>query len=172
MKKNTNRRGFTLTELAVVLAVLGIVSAMVVSFTVSVNGSRQLSSARLDAMSDVGVAESFVNDFIERNGGVVATDEKGNSYISVITVANGENIETKKLFFKPATEEEPAKIVVDVTAEGEADTEITLTNVTGISFDSKGDDDVIYFVTVTFEVLEKAETYTFCVNPFVGEGGN
>lgn len=172
MKKNTYKRGFTLTELAVVLAVLGIVSAMVVSFTVSINGSRQLSSARLDAMSDVGVAESFVNDFIERNGGVVATDEDGNSYISVITVVDDESIETKKLFFQPAAEEEPAKIVVDVTAEGEADTAITLTSVTDIKFESMGSDDVIYFVTVTFEVLDNPESITFCVNPYTSEGGN
>lgn len=160
MKKNTYKRGFTLTELAVVLAVLGIVSAMVVSFTVSINGSRQLSSARLDAMSDVGVAESFVNDFIERNGGVVADEGKS-------ITADG-----KTLKFVPAENENPAKIVVDVTAEGEADTAITLTSVTDIKFESMGSDDVIYFVTVTFEVLEAEESITFCVNPYTSQGGN
>lgn len=162
MKKNTYKRGFTLTELAVVLAVLGIVSAMVVSFTVSINGSRQLSSARLDAMSDVGVAESFVNDFIERNGGVVADEGKS-------ITADG-----KTLKFVPAENENPAKIVVDVTAEGEADTAITLTNVTDISFKSLvgNSGDVIYFVTVTFEVLDNPESITFCVNPYTSEGGN
>ena len=158
MKKNTYKRGFTLTELAVVLAVLGIVSAMVVSFTVSINGSRQLSSARLDAMSDVGVAESFVNDFIERNGGVVANEGKS-------ITADG-----KTLKFVPAENENPAKIVV--TAEGEADTAITLTSVTDIKFESMGSDDVIYFVTVTFEVLDNPESITFCVNPYTSEGGN
>ncbi len=157
MKKNTYKRGFTLTELAVVLAVLGIVSAMVVSFTVSINGSRQLSSARLDAMSDVGVAESFVNDFIERNGGVVADEGKsitadGKTLTLVDNNDGGKNL---------------------VVKNGEnTETAITLTNVTDIKFESMGSDDVIYFVTVTFEVLEEKESITFCVNPYTSEGGN
>ena len=49
-----NRRGFTLTELVIVLAVLAIVSTMVISFTAMVTNSRQLSSARLDALGDGG----------------------------------------------------------------------------------------------------------------------
>lgn len=159
MKKNTNRRGFTLTELAVVLAVLGIVSAMVVSFTVSVNGSRQLSSARLDAMSDVGVAESFVNDFIERNEITAFTGE-----VTSIATKDGKTLTL-------VDNNDGGKNLVVKIGEN-TETSITLTNVTDIKFESMGNGDVIYFVTVTFEVLEKAETYTFCVNPFVGEGGN
>ena len=158
MKKNTNRRGFTLTELAVVLAVLGIVSAMVVSFTVSVNGSRQLSSARLDAMSDVGVAESFVNDFIERNEIEAFTGE-----VTSIATKDGKTLTL-------VDNNDGGKNLVVKIGEN-TETSITLTNVTDIKFESMGNGDVIYFVTITFEVLEKAETYTFCVNPFVGEGG-
>ena len=159
MKKNTYKRGFTLTELAVVLAVLGIVSAMVVSFTVSINGSRQLSSARLDAMSDVGVAESFVNDFIERNEITAFTGE-----VTSITTKDGKTLTLDD-------NADGGKNLVAKIGEN-TETSITLTNVTDIKFESMGSGDVIYFVTVTFKVLEAEETYTFCVNPYTVEGGN
>ena len=67
MKKN-NRRGFTLAELTIVLAVLVIVSAMVVSFTAMVSNSRQLSTARLEALGDVRVAETLIENFINEVG--------------------------------------------------------------------------------------------------------
>ena len=161
MKKNTYKRGFTLTELAVVLAVLGIVSAMVVSFTVSINGSRQLSSARLDAMSDVGVAESFVNDFIERNEIKAFTGE-----VTSITTKDGKTLTLED-------NNDGGKNLVVKNGEN-TETTITLTSVTDISFKSLvgNSGDVIYFVTVTFKVLDNPESITFCVNPYTSEGGN
>ena len=67
MNTKMNRRGFTLAELSVVLAVLSIVSIMVASFTAMVSNSRQLSTARLEALQDVRVVEALVEGFIEGN---------------------------------------------------------------------------------------------------------
>ncbi len=69
MRKYTEkRRGFTLTELAVVLAVLAIVTTMIVSFNALVSNRRAVSQARLDALNDIKVAEAVIENYIEKNG--------------------------------------------------------------------------------------------------------
>ena len=164
MNKN-NKRGFTLAELTVVLAVLVIVSAMVVSFTVMVTNSRQLSSARLDALSDVRVAETLIEGFIEGNAHKIEISE------TELTVKEEEVI-TKKLTFNKNEEEQGGTLTI---TGGETDTTITLDRVTEITFDYYGEDtDKIYYCTVKYNVGNHNYDYTFCVNPYVGEtiGGN
>lgn len=149
--KNRKRRGFTLAELTVVLAVLAIVSTMVVSFTAMVSSSRELSSARLDALGDVRVAESLIEGFIESNSGVgVAEDKK--------SLSAGE----QTLYFEKTEGEQGGRLVTP-------DTSVTLERVTEITFDAHGEGDVIYYCTVVYEVGEHRYSYTFCVNPYVGE---
>ena len=160
MNKN-NKRGFTLAELTVVLAVLVIVSAMVVSFTAMVSNSRQLSSARLDALSDVRVAETLIEGFIEGNENVIVADDK-----------NSISADGKRLFFEKNEEEQGGTLTI---TGGETDTTITLDRVTEITFDYHGEDtDKIYYCTVKYNVGNHNYDYTFCVNPYVGEtiGGN
>lgn len=154
-----NRRGFTLAELTVVLAVLVIVSAMVVSFTAMVSNSRQLSSARLDALSDVRVAEALIENFIEGNENVTVADDK-----------NSISAGGKSLFFTKSEEEQGGTLTV---TGGETDTTITLERVTEIIFDYYGNDtDQIYYCTVKYQVGNHDYDYTFCVNPYVGETVN
>ena len=73
---SNNRRGFTLAELSIVLAVLAIVLTMVVSFTAMTNNSRQLSEARLEALQDIRVAEAIVENFIEGKSSITINSEK------------------------------------------------------------------------------------------------
>ena len=149
MKKN-NRRGFTLAELTVVLAVLVIVSAMVVSFTAMVSNSRQLSTARLEALGDVRVAETLIENFMEGNEDVTVIDNN--------TLTAGEST----LLF-----DENGNLVIGNGGS------ITLERVKSITFDYHGNNtDGIYYCTVVYTVGEKEFSYIFCVNPYVGEGGN
>ncbi|MBQ8414378.1 MAG: type II secretion system protein [Clostridia bacterium] len=157
MKKN-NRRGFTLAELTVVLAVLVIVSAMVVSFTAMVSNSRQLSTARLEALGDVRVAETLIENFIEGNADVKVIDDN--------TLTAGES--TLLL-------DENGNLVIGNGGS------ITLERVKSITFEYYGNNtdeyygnntDGIYYCTVVYTVGDKDFNYIFCVNPYVGEGGN
>lgn len=153
-----NRRGFTLTELVIVLAVLAIVSTMVISFTAMVTNSRQLSSARLDALGDVRVAEAVIESFIEENAGATVSNDK-----SSIT-ANEKSIS----FNKKGEGELGGSLVVTVGEDPE--TSVALERVTNITFDEYGDNtDKIYYCTIEYKVGNHVFDYTFCVNPYVGE---
>lgn len=166
---NNNRRGFTLAELTVVLAVLVIVSAMVVSFTAMVTNSRQLSTARLDALSDVRVAESIIEGFIE--GNEIKTKFEKNAEGNTIPVNTLEASDGKTI----GLEEKEEKNVLVIKKGGDIDTTITLERVKSITFDYHGEDaDKIYYCTIKYTVGNHDYDYTFCVNPYVGEtiGGN
>lgn len=148
-----NRRGFTLTELVIVLAVLAIVSTMVISFTAMVTNSRQLSSARLDALGDVRVAEAVIESFIEENAGAAVSDDK----LSI--TANEKSIS----FNKKGEGELGGSLVTPETS-------VALERVTNITFDEYGDNtDKIYYCTIKYKVGNHVFDYTFCVNPYVGE---
>ena len=155
-----NRRGFTLTELVIVLAVLAIVSTMVISFTAMVTNSRQLSSARLDALGDVRVAETVIESFIEKNAGAAVSDDK-------LSITANE----KSISFIKGEEELGGNLVINSATEGEdPETSVALERVTNITFDEYGDNtDKIYYCTIKYKVGNHVFDYTFCVNPYVGE---
>lgn len=161
-----NRRGFTLTELVIVLAVLAIVSTMVISFTAMVTNSRQLSSARLDALGDVRVAEAVIESFIEENE--ITTEFKKDQNNNTIPVEN--KLEAGDKSIELLIENEDYKLVVKNGNETESN--ITLERVTKIAFDEYGNEDntdKIYYCTIEYKVGNHVFDYTFCVNPYVGE---
>lgn len=154
MNMRNNRRGFTLTELSVVLAVLAIVLTMVVSFTAMINNSRQISSARLEALQDIQVAETVVERFIEGSADITITGD-GKS-IS----ANGQT-----LYFEKNNGKIGGMLIAPNTT-----TNITLDRVTEIKFECYGNGtDKIYYCIIAYTVGNNNYTYTFCVNPYVGE---
>lgn len=145
----SNRRGFTLVELTLVMAVLAIVLVMVTSFTAMVTGSRELSAARLKALQDIRVAESIIENFIEGNNGVSIENS---------TLKAGENT----LEFNP----ESKTLVVKDGAT------LTLERVESITFDTYGEDaEKIYYCTIHYTVVDHDYDYTFCVYSYAGNGG-
>ena len=149
MNMRNNRRGFTLTELTIVLAVLAIVLTLLVSFTAMTNNSRRISEARLEALQDIRVAESIIENFIETNEGLSA--KKDGLY--------KEN--EKVLYF---AEE---KLVVNGGAN------LTLERVESITFDyNGGDTEGIFYCTINYNVGNHDYYYTFCVYSYAGNGGN
>ena len=145
----SNRRGFTLVELTLVMAVLAIVLVMVTSFTAMVTGSRELSAARLKALQDIRVAESIIENFIEGNNGVSIENS---------TLKAGENT----LAFNP----ESKTLVVKDGAS------LTLERVESITFDTYGEDaEKIYYCTIHYTVVDHDYDYTFCVYSYAGNGG-
>ena len=149
MDTRNTRRAFTLAELTVVMALLAIVLVMVTSFTAMVTGSRELSAARLEALQDIRVAETIIENFIEGNGGVSIENS---------TLKAGENT----LEFNPGSK---TLVVKDGTT-------LTLERVESITFDTYGADaDKIYYCTIHYTVGDHDYDYTFCVLSYAGNGG-
>ncbi len=157
-----NRKGATLAELMIVLAVIVIAAGMVVTFSSMMHGAQGVSNARYEALQDVKVAEALIEGFIEKcaEDGVTLVDKKpgetdpdGNIYI------DGE--ETPAIYFHAT-----------VFKVGENEVKF-LENIDSITFDiDSAGNDTLYYCTINYSVSNTDYTYTFCVNPYIGEGGN
>ena len=163
--KNARRRGMTLTELTVVLAVVAIVAALVSTYVVMLTQRLRTATATLNAMQDISVVTSITENFID----AVAKDED----ITVVTptASNGitfsdsEGVVTHALSFSGGT----------VTATyPNLDTNITFHSdvIDDIRFYT--DDGDLFFVTVIYKIPTsktefRNETFTFTVNSYIGE---
>ena len=146
MNMRNNRCGFTLTELSVVLAVLAIVLTMVVSFTAMINNSRQISSARLEALQDIQVAETVIERFIEGKSSITF-----NVNAEETTLTDNES---NTLTFNKANK--------TLALSGGAT--ITLERVESITFDYYGEGtEKIFYCTIKYNVGNQNYDYTFCV---------
>ena len=143
-KVDRKKHGFTLAELAVVLAVIAIATTMVVSFTALVGNRRAEAQARLDALNDIKVAEALIEAWLTDSDNTLTFE---NGVAKEITYAEG------------------------ILTVGER--QHTLDRVKSISFAKQETDDIIYFCTVEYTLPgDKIEYYTFCVNAQKVGGGN
>ena len=147
MKKNC-KRGFTLAELSVVLAVIAIVSTVIISVTAMVTQRSKISRAHLDALQDIELIETFVESYIE------GTE---NPDIASIKVEEDEGENKKALFI-----------------DGEKKLALgTVVSVGVTTYLNENNADTLYVCKITYHIPYEKEntvhTYTFCVNPYVGE---
>lgn len=144
-KNNRTKRGFTLVELSVVLAVLMVSSALVVTFTAMVRRSQSQSAAKGELLADISLAESLIEGFLQADGpACVSADGR--------QLLRGESA----LYYAGG------QLVMPDTAVG-------LAHITDIHFSSLVDSatgDTIYFCTIEYATERE---YTFCVDPYVGE---
>ena len=169
MDTRSNRRGFTLAELTLVMAVLAIVLVMVTSFTAMVTGSRELSAARLEALQDIRVAESIIENFIEGNGDVSIENSTLKLVTSTLAFYEGDTLIAgeSKLAFDAGEKA--------LCLNGEAI--LTLKRVESIKFEfanhgiiaDKIYSDKIYYCRINYTVGGHGYDYTFCV--YAGNGG-
>ena len=150
--KNRGRRGMTVSELMVVLAVLTIVIVMVVSFSTMVGSTSKLAKAKLDALNDIKLAESVIENFIEDNSGqitILSEGKIGNTAGENISFSNGYLI---------------------VSRTGGNGTTIEMETVNSIKFSmNENASDTLYYCTITYAIGDSDFDYTFCVNPYAGE---
>ena len=66
MKKNA-RRGVTMAELCIAIAVISIVSTMVVSFSVLVAERNNSANAKLETITDINFIETMVEEWFEKS---------------------------------------------------------------------------------------------------------
>lgn len=137
LKTRRTKKGVTVAEVCVVLAVLAIISTLVLSFTLLVNRRVEVGKAKTAFMDDVALTKALIEPYFENNQETAF-----------------DNI------FDPKT-----KIL---TVDGKTARLSQVTNVVCYK-EQKGDDDLL-FVTLSYQLPYEAEkTYTFCVNPYVGE---
>lgn len=173
-KRNNSRKGATLAELIIVLAVLVIAATMVVSFSSMMHGAQGISNERFEAMQDVTAAESIIEGFIESNSGT-------NTFAYVTKTGNNEKLniynngETKSAFFingfiSVADLDKAMQFehIESVAFELEAEFVSEINNPDGSKY-MQYSGDIIYYCTINYSVDKTNYTYTFCVNPYAGE---
>lgn len=151
------RKGVTLAEMSIVMAVIAIVSLSVVSFVTITSGRGTNSVAKLNAMEELELVEAVVDSWFAQTS-TETTD--------VIVVSGGQ---VKVNGLSPVYLERET-LHVDFPGTGEVDYHFE--KIIGLSFDDlKNGDDVLYFCTVTYfsDSEDDTQTYTFCINPRVGE---
>lgn len=164
---NKRRKGFTLAELSIVLALVAIVATIVTSFCLLVHQRSVVSRARLDIVNEVTVVRIYAERWVEE------MHEQGAEFALVGDVLSATK-EEETYNFKLDGD----KLVGDMP-EGSDRLSYTTTRIDSVSFEileaeKEENTDKMLVFTVT-ALLPKAnsenktETYTFCVDSRIGE---
>ncbi|MBE6925373.1 MAG: prepilin-type N-terminal cleavage/methylation domain-containing protein [Ruminococcaceae bacterium] len=167
--KKKQRKGMTLAEICIVMAVVAIVSLSVTSFATMASGRGTAAATKLDAMGDLEIVEAVVeswileaakdpeNEFLiaEDKSNITATDKNGIVLGSIMRSGHTLNVifpgNTGAVFYQLKT----------------------MKNLEFAAVKNEDETAAIYYCTVTYEyrngIVTKEQTYTFCVYPRVGE---
>lgn len=168
------KKGFTLSEICIVLALVAIVSSIVTSFCLVIHQRSVISRARLDIVNEVNVLEAYAERWVDK------MSEKNAVFEEPVLDENGNPLESIKLKANVTTGEDACYIqfedgVFVGTLFGEEPMTYTTTRIASMDFDvQEKNGDYIFFCT-TRALLpqvngeDKVEEYTFCINSRVGE---
>ncbi len=158
MKKHVSfKKGITLTEICVVLAVVAIVSVMVISFSSLVAGSSGSSKQNLNITEEIILVENLTKNWL-------------NSSTTEVTVSENKKELSKGFNDKLIYSDKEFTYIV-----GENEQSHKLDYIKNIEFSIvEKNKDALYFCKITYLAPKSGnkkteKTYTFCVNPFVGE---
>ena len=164
------KKGITLTEICVALAVLSIVSLVVVSFAAMATGRGATGTDKLKFMQDIELLETVVDDWFE----AVYTGAGSVTVESAEPMAKRELETTSGLTLQWNN----GNLIAVFPAEGGGEPvprTFQFEVITDVQFAvEKSDTDELFFCTVTYvyrqgQNKEVEKTYTFCINPRVGE---
>ena len=161
MKKQVSfKKGITLTEICVVLAVVAVVSVMVISFSSLVAGSSGSSKQNLNITEEIILVENLTKNWLNSSATNDTITKTENGLLKEGTNCELQ-FENKTFTYKLGENKQSHK----------------LDYIKNIEFSrvlKKNSNDALYFCKITYlapksgnKKIEK--TYTFCVNPFVGE---
>lgn len=163
MKRN-KRKGATLAEMCIVMAVVAIVSLSVTSFATMASGRGTAAATKLDAMGDLEIVEAVVESWIAEAVKQESEIQVPGNNDAAIGINENDLIRVRKNGW------------MEVSFPGENEIlDYRLKSVVGLTIEKEpGTDGVnIYFCTVHYEyrngIVTKPATYTFCVYPRVGE---
>ena len=158
------KRGFTLSELCIVLALVAVVATIVTSFCLVVHQRSVISSARLNIVNEVNVVETFVERWVDKmseKGATFSIAEDGT------LTATLEGVDYKATFSEG--------VFNGAVPSGENGMTFTTTSIDSVVFEVESQNgDTIFFCTATALLPQvngdaKEEKYTFCVNSRIGE---
>ena len=158
-----NRKGATLSELCVVLAVIAVISSTVVSFCVMIHRRSYISSQRLAAMQELEQCENTAEAWIESLSSLGAEfDLDPESHLPVAIIGSDSYSFT----------------FIDGLISGKApdglEFSLQTKMISSLSFSMQSKETDTLFVCSLEYVVPKGmskETldYSFCINPFVGD---
>lgn len=162
MRRKNLKKGSSLAEMIIVIAVLSIISTIVISFVFMTGESVSTSRQKVDALNDIAIVESIIDSFITSElDNLNNLDSKERLDITI-----NKGTETNELSFDYDTKQ--LKALKDNTptiyqTETVKDIEIIVKENTN---DEKM---VICFVTYELNITnnnKRSYTYSFCVNPY------
>lgn len=167
------RKGVTLAEMSIVMAVIAIVSLSVVSFVTITSGRGTAGIAKLNAMEEIELVEAIVDSWFVQVAQASETI-KINEYGQISTNnSSAISMSYEKIQVMFPKEEKPTDYYLEkVTKVSFSQLLLTESGECKETLDEKDIvKDVLYFCTVKYEREEGAaeQTYTFCINPRVGE---
>lgn len=142
-----SRRGMTLAELMVTLAMVAIMIVMIVSFVVLMTGHTQANGERLAFQQDYAVLKSQVEAWMNTNAGQTLDCDGNSVKAEGSTLGLQYNTLTAGSYTYRVETIESVTFRLEVKGEGENRNYLLFCAVTGVN----------------------GEHYTFCVNPHVGE---
>ena len=179
-KKPNFRRGMTLAEILICVAVVAIAVVMVVSFSVSMGDRTRRSGAQLEAREELELVESLTRSWLNSllTGGAELAFSAQNSMTEVwgdvLTATGTAPVEgepapqyTLRVQYKTLTGTRP----------GAEDIRVRTERITGMTFfvmqDVNGD--ALFYCRVTYQVPISGSNqmqqlpHVFCINPHIGE---
>lgn len=153
------RKGITLSEICIVLAVVSIVSLAVVSFAAMATGRGATGTDKLKVMQDIELLEAMVDNWFNTvyNSGESAVIDTGET-----------SVNNRALYF------ENGNLYINTDGKYQSYRFETVTKLEFEIMKNAENNDEIFFCTVTYAYRRGRntpveETYTFCINPRVGE---
>ena len=159
--RKTGKKGSTLAELCVVLALIATASAMIASFSMLISARTNLSTARLNAMNDLELVESVTEGWMSR-----MVEQGIEASLDGYTLESG----SYDLSFSPGN-----RILSGTLPDG--DITVQLDQVSAINYEVlRENGNVLCICTVKLEMptlasndTKEYSSRTFCVNLNVGD---
>lgn len=160
MQRNNKKRGMTMAELCVAMAVISIVATMVVSFSVLISERSKSATSKQKTITDINLIESIVEDWINANKDAGINFSDSTSYWDPNNNKGTYMIVSSLVEIHFELEDTGLKNLNMNTQKI-----VLCDNIKGIEFWREGD--TLYYCKITYKVFDTGEEdyyYTFCVN--------
>ena len=157
---NRRKKGISIAEICIVLAVISIAGLMVTSFTVMVGTRSKAAVDRVTVLEELEMTEKVMEGWVDYMTGQGAVFSAEEGQLEAVKDA---------VTYTPVLENG----LLTATVPDGTPFKVALETVTAISVEAKfNGQDAIFFCTLTYtdpRGTDQPQTYTFCINSRVGE---